>query len=584
MSFSDFKIGTRLVIGFGFLLLLTMGISAVGSFSIFTIKKATYHTLDETLVKERLITEWKNATNLNGVRLFANIQNTVPTEQQELDSEVENTSARVTEIQKQLETMPKSADEITIYDDIASKRKGYLAAREQVFAEKKSGNADELKKIVDTQLKPTRSAYLSSLQKLIDFQVEETESSKTYLNNEFFRSQSILGILTGVSLLLSIIISYLIGKSIINPLRTAISIARTVASGDLSSRIEVKSTDEVGQLLQSLKDMNGSLQNIVAEIRTSAETIATGSKQITSGNLDLSARTESQASSLEETASSMEELTSTVKQNADNARQANQLAASASDVAVRGGAVVSQVVETMGSINESARKIADIISVIDGIAFQTNILALNAAVEAARAGEQGRGFAVVATEVRNLAQRSAGAAKEIKALITDSVEKVDLGSRLVDQAGVTMSEVVASVKRVTDIISEITVASNEQTAGIEQINQAITDMDNVTQQNAALVEEATAAAQSLYDQADSLVQVVSVFKLDTGHTAASQKSKPASQPSSRVKALPASLPVTTRHNKVSERRKPGIAAPAAPNHKHDRSVIHGFRHYGGIHQ
>jgi methyl-accepting chemotaxis protein len=295
-----------------------------------------------------------------------------------------------------------------------------------------------------------------------------------------------------------------------------VKVAQTVAAGDLTSRIEVTTTEETGQLLLALKNMNDALVNIVREVRGGTETIASASQQIASGNADLSSRTEEQASSLEETASSMEELTSTVKQNADNARQANQLAVSASEVAAKGGAVVSEVVSTMGAINESARKIVDIIAVIDGIAFQTNILALNAAVEAARAGEQGRGFAVVASEVRNLAQRSAAAAKEIKALIDNSVEKVDAGSKLVDQAGATMQEVVQSISRVTDIVSEISAASAEQTAGIEQVQQAVMQMDQTTQQNSALVEESAAASESLREQAQSLSQTVSVFKLDTG--------------------------------------------------------------------
>lgn len=315
-----------------------------------------------------------------------------------------------------------------------------------------------------------------------------------------------------VSTLIGIAIAFGITRSIIRPMSEAVKIAQTVASGDLTSRIEVKSTDETGQLLQALKDMNDSLLRVVGEVRIGTDTIATASSQIAAGNLDLSSRTEEQASALEETASSMEELTSTVKQNADNARQANVLAISASDVAVKGGTVVSQVVDTMSSINASSKKIVDIIGVIDGIAFQTNILALNAAVEAARAGEQGRGFAVVASEVRNLAQRSTVAAKEIKALINDSVENVDIGTKLVGQAGSTMQDIVNSIKSVTDIMGEITAASQEQTSGIEQINQAITQMDEVTQQNAALVEEAAAAAGSLEDQARNLVQVVSVFK------------------------------------------------------------------------
>jgi len=293
----------------------------------------------------------------------------------------------------------------------------------------------------------------------------------------------------------------------------AAEITRRIASGDLTMKITTKDGDK-SSLLFSMKTMQESLAKTVQDIKGAVESVTTGSHQISTGNLDLSSRTEQQASSLEETASSMEELTSTVKQNADNARQANQLAASASDVAVKGGTVVSQVVDTMGSINESSRKIVDIIGVIDGIAFQTNILALNAAVEAARAGEQGRGFAVVASEVRNLAQRSAAAAKEIKTLIGDSVEKVDAGAKLVDQAGTTMDEIVESVKRVTDIMGEITAASQEQTSGIEQINQAITQMDDVTQQNAALVEEAAAATASLQDQASNLSHLVSAFKVD----------------------------------------------------------------------
>jgi len=323
----------------------------------------------------------------------------------------------------------------------------------------------------------------------------------------------VLGLLLG-SVALGLVLALWIARIVSRPLSEAVKVAQSVAAGDLTSHIEARTTDETGLLLEALKGMNDSLAKIVGEVRIGTDTIATASSQIASGNQDLSSRTEEQASSLEQTASSMEELTSTVKQNADNARQANQLAVSASEVAVKGGSVVSQVVDTMGSINASSKKIVDIIGVIDGIAFQTNILALNAAVEAARAGEQGRGFAVVASEVRSLAQRSAAAAKEIKTLIGDSVEKVEEGSKQVAEAGRTMDEIVGSVRRVTDIMGEITAASQEQTSGIEQINQAITQMDQVTQQNAALVEEASAAAQSLQEQAGSLVQSVSIFKLD----------------------------------------------------------------------
>jgi methyl-accepting chemotaxis protein len=356
--------------------------------------------------------------------------------------------------------------------------------------------------------------FAAATREMIDFQENRFEAagSESILTFEAART-SMIG-LALAAILIGLSFAFWITRSITRPIDAAVKIAQTVAAGDLTSRIEVTSQDETGQLMQALKDMNTSLVGIVGNVRQGTDTIATASSQIAAGNQDLSSRTEEQASSLEETAASMEELTSTVKQNADNARQANQLAVSASSVAVKGGAVVAQVVGTMGAINTSSRKIVDIIGVIDGIAFQTNILALNAAVEAARAGEQGRGFAVVAAEVRNLAQRSAAAAKEIKTLIGDSVDKVEEGSRQVAEAGKTMDEIVDSVRRVTDIMAEITAASQEQTQGIEQINQAITQMDQVTQQNAALVEEAAAAAQSLQEQAGGLSQVVSIFKLD----------------------------------------------------------------------
>jgi len=379
------------------------------------------------------------------------------------------------------------------------------------FIEMAKTDKDAAVKFLLKDVVPVNNEWQNQMHDFTELQREKNKRDEELAVQSYRNALVFMLVLTGLAVVAGTGIAWFVTCSITGPVYAAVKIAKKVASGDLTSHIEVNSKDEMGELLQSLKEMNSSLQTIVSEVRSGTDNMAAASSQIASGNMDLSSRTEQQASSLEETASSMEELTSTVQQNADNARQANSLAQTASDVASRGGSVVSEVVDTMSSINESAKKIVDIISVIDGIAFQTNILALNAAVEAARAGEQGRGFAVVAAEVRNLAQRSASAAKEIKTLIGDSVEKVEAGTKLVDLAGTTMQEVVDSVRRVTDVISEITAASQEQSTGIEQINYAITEMDNVTQQNAALVEEAAAAAGSLQEQASKLAHVVSVF-------------------------------------------------------------------------
>lgn len=366
------------------------------------------------------------------------------------------------------------------------------------------------------KIKLSYETHLAAINHLVDITNKRSDEFEAQSKNRISSATLLLLVILTASLGVGIVGALLIVRSIVQPLSEAVKIAKIVASGDLTSEISSTFTDEPGQLLQALSEMNDSLSNTVRKVRGSTEIMATASSEIATGNLDLSSRTEEQSSSLEETASAMEQLTSTVKQNADNARQANQLVVSATEVAVSGGTVVKNVVETMGSIKESSRKIVDIIGVIDGIAFQTNILALNAAVEAARAGEQGRGFAVVATEVRNLAQRSASAAKEIKSLIGDSVDKVNAGSELVDEAGATMDKIVASVKQVADIMSEIAAASLEQSSGIEEINHAITKMDEVTQQNAALVEEAAAAAASMQEQSDHLMNEVSVFKLLPG--------------------------------------------------------------------
>jgi methyl-accepting chemotaxis protein len=424
---------------------------------------------------------------------------------------------------KEYEPLPQTPEEAVLWKQFVSEWETWKRSDADVAA-----TIDALSKSSSEQTqKELFVQFFKQYEALVPIFLKAEDSlNKIVALNRNIASQSVsdgskaignAGLIMLIAAILSVVVAIaaatFIAASIANPLTEAVKVAQTVAAGDLTSRITVQTSEETGQLLQALKDMNDSLVRIVGEVRTSTDTIATASSQIASGNLDLSSRTEEQASSLEETASSMEELTSTVRQNVDNARQANAMAVSASEVASKGGAVVSQVVETMGAINDSSKKIADIIGVIDGIAFQTNILALNAAVEAARAGEQGRGFAVVASEVRNLAQRSAAAAKEIKALIVDSVEKVEAGGKLVDRAGATMHEIVDSVKRVTDIMAEIVAASQEQSAGIEQINQAIAQMDEVTQQNASLVEEAAAASEALQDQSRRLAEVVSVFKM-----------------------------------------------------------------------
>jgi methyl-accepting chemotaxis protein len=369
------------------------------------------------------------------------------------------------------------------------------------------------------QLQAAIPAFRKSVDALRKVQVDEAQKKYAQSNDSYLSLRHTVVMAIVVGTLIAALAGFFLVRHIYRELGGepdyAAQIVRRIAAGDLTVAVTTIRDDQ-RSLLSAMQTMQQNLAQTVTEIKHTTDTITTASIQIAAGNLDLSSRTEQQASALEETASSMEELTSTVKQNADNARQANQLAVSASDVALKGGAVVAQVVETMDGINASSKKIVDIIGVIDSIAFQTNILALNAAVEAARAGEQGRGFAVVATEVRSLAHRSAEAAKEIKTLIDDSVAKVDAGSHLVEQAGSTMEQIVDSVKRVTDIMAEITAASNEQTAGIEQVNQAITEMDGVTQQNAALVEQAAAAAESMQDQASSLVQMVSRFKLVGG--------------------------------------------------------------------
>jgi methyl-accepting chemotaxis protein len=510
----NITIRTKLIFVIAFLSLQLIIGALIGIISLGFSNDAAHSMYDDQLVAMGKLDKVVRLLSLNQLTVAKAITGDPAAVGKQMD-EVDANSQTVSKVWDEYMATHLTPDEKKLADQFAQDRKKFVA--EGLMPAVAFLRAQDVKSATETLQGPMSQLFMpvrTGINALIKLQLDaaKEESEQTQRTYQLVRMSCIAGVV--VSLMLAMLVGIWLIRSISGPLKAAVKIAGGIAAGDLTQRIEVRSTDETGRLMQALKGMNESLVRIVGEVRTSTDTMATASSQIAAGNLDLSARTEEQASSLEETAASMEELTSTVKQNADNARQANQLAATASEVALKGGAVVSQVVGTMASINDSSKKIVDIISVIDGIAFQTNILALNAAVEAARAGEQGRGFAVVASEVRNLAHRSAAAAKEIKTLIGDSVEQVEAGSKLVGHAGSTMDEVVASVRRVTDIMGEITSASMEQSAGIEQVNQAIAQMDQVTQQNAALVEEAAAAAESLLDQAGHLSQVVGVFRID----------------------------------------------------------------------
>lgn len=520
MSIANLKIGTRLGLGFGLVIALLLAIVTTAMVRMNVAERRIDNILEDRYKKIALMTQVKyNVALIHQHMRMAVVEGDADGVKKENDAitALRSTNKGLLDAFDKIINVPRARE---IFNDIVKARSEDLATQKELFALISAGNQAEARNFLKKKVDETERLYVGKISEMVDLQAKKMEEESKLCKEEFVEAERVMIGGALVALFTALVAAWYATRSITQPMNAAVAMARRVAGGDLTAHIEVKSTDETGQLMQALKEMNVSLAKIVAEVRSGTATIASTSEQIATGNLDLSSRTEQQASSLEETASSMEELTGTVKQNADNARQANQLADSASQVAIKGGAVVSQVVETMGSINEASRRIVEIIAVIDGIAFQTNILALNAAVEAARAGEQGRGFAVVAAEVRSLAQRAAGAAKEIKDLIGDSVEKVNLGARLVHQAGTTMDEVVSSVKRVTDIIAEITAASGEQSSGIEQINQAITQMDDVTQQNAALVEEAAAATQALRDQAGKLVELVDVFKIDEMRAAA----------------------------------------------------------------
>ena len=534
------KIATRLTLGFSLVLALSTAILLMGLFRMSQLHKSTDFIVNNKVAALNAAVEMRSQGRALALILR---KMTAPTDTAEGEREAKKLAQTLDDYAKSeliLKNSLSGNESEAAFMKVANQKQALLQVIGKIKAFSAEANYFDAANLLQTEFNVPHETWSVALGELAHFQ---NEAMKTTFEESKVNYQSSVRVMILIGILtigFGAFSGWVISRSIAAPLKRAAQYADSIATGELTSDIDAQGHDEISDLLASLKQMQENLINTVLKIKEGTDTISVASREIASGNADLSSRTESQASSLEETASSMEELTSTVKQNADNARQANQLVVSASGVAVKGGAVVGQVVSTMGSIKESSRKIVDIISVIDGIAFQTNILALNAAVEAARAGEQGRGFAVVASEVRSLAQRSASAAKEIKDLIGDSVAKVDQGSKLVDEAGKTMDEIVTSVQHVADIMSEITAASQEQSAGIEQVNLAITQMDEMTQQNAALVEQAAAAAESMEEESAELAKSVDVFKLNQNHLSCVKTSR-AQQNTARSMAKASSM-------------------------------------------
>ncbi|QHP54873.1 HAMP domain-containing protein [Pectobacterium carotovorum subsp. carotovorum] len=540
--FKNIKIGNRLFLGFGLLILLTLTLSSVSYYFMKNIGAEFDEVTEDRMVKVDMLRDIQDVLNTN-VRTLRDII-LLPAdrtqEKQELKATIVKTTDTASGIYKKLDGMVNSEHARELFNQLIDIRKQYSLSINKAIGYAMEDDDALATELVFGDIANIQAVYFAKLSEFTELQVSFVDHAKQVTRTYITDALLWILVLSVFSTVLGCLTAWSLTRSVTIPLSTALSSAKRISAGDLSGSIDVNSRDETGLLLEEMKEMQAALTRMVIGVRNNAESVATASMQIAQGNADLSSRTEEQASALEETSSTMTQLGMTVKNNADNARQANVLAQNASTVALQGGNVVNDVVGTMKSINESSRSIADIINVIDSIAFQTNILALNAAVEAARAGEQGRGFAVVAGEVRNLAQRSAEAAKEIKNLITASVERVELGSVLVNKAGETMQQVVMSIRQLSDTVSEISSASAEQSTGVEQVGIAVSQMDQTTQQNAALVEESAAAAQSLKEQADQLVREVSVFRI-----AGYERSAP-KQPVTETLSLVAMLPVSSK--------------------------------------
>ncbi|MBW5892154.1 HAMP domain-containing protein [Pectobacterium polaris] len=525
MNLSNWRIGYRLGAGFSFLvlMLLVIGSVAISKLSDFHEKmdEIVSQNYPLTVKSNKLIDELNNYLNNQQLLLLLKSESEI-NKQLALNKERSGTISELMEYLNQSVSDDKS---VAILRDIGDIRRDFLGSANKLSSLVSAGNTDAAAEEYFNVTRVTQAKYTSKVHEFIDVQDDKMSSSAREVGDSYKNALMVLATIIIISALAGLIIASLITRSVTQPIKEALGVAENVAKGDLTSEVYTDRQDETGQLLSALNNMNSSLRQIVSQVRDGAETISSAASQIAAGNQDLSARTEEQASSLEETASSMEQLTSTIRNTADNTTQATDLAASASETVKKSGIMMETVTQEMRGIRDSSQRMAEIIGVIDGIAFQTNILALNAAVEAARAGEQGRGFAVVASEVRALAQRSATAAKEIKELIDDSFKKVQDGMGLVEKTGVTMNSLVTNVQGVTGIISEIAQASREQSDGINQINLAVGQIDTTTQQNAALVEESAAAALSLQDQANSLARTVSVFNLGASYKSAALNRK-----------------------------------------------------------